>query len=501
MNIAIDIPDDIGYVLAAQAGGVSRYHQNRFRFFVLSLLFCAVNLPLIAADNGIPGRGSLDIAKTSDGQDLGAANAKPITLEGWALAGGRTPQEVLIKLDGLVVASTQKFFARPDVTKALGVASPSGWSITIGPRELAEGHHQLAVFVRTAERGPQSLIVDRRFTVPETRSSPTRPTADADLPSSARRAVAVLTSHQQAPGYWLTSYTPATRYEKPQNELNTFLPSLLIDMLDPVVGDARLAGSIQRARTFLASQIEDTGLVRYHGRPETVGSLGCVITPDADDTALVWRIAPGAHRELLSAALATLNRYRTPEGLYRTWLASPSLYQCIDPGNDPDPADVAIQMHVLMLLAKVDPPAANDLCQALKRTMTADGTWVYYRSAPIVPILREADLQKLGCRLELPPSRLRSTLPEQAVWVTAARMLWSLTSAGHPAPASADVSDLLLRLSRDDFRMVRESPPLLYHNDLTASVPRFYWSADIGYALWLRLHFENARRHSGGSVK
>jgi hypothetical protein len=43
-----------------------------------------------------------------------------------------------------------------------------------------------------------------------------------------------------------------------------------------------------------------------------------------------------------------------------------------------------------------------------------------------------------------------------------------------------------------------DSPPLLYHNDLTASVPRFYSSEEMGHALWLRLHFENTHRHSGG---
>jgi hypothetical protein len=270
----------------------------------------------------------------------------------------------------------------------------------------------------------------------------------------------------------------------------------MIDMLDPVADEARLTGSVQRARGFLASQIEDGGLVRYHGRPEAVGSLGCRITPDADDTALVWRIAPGPGRELLRTALATLNRYRTPEGLYRTWLAPPNLYQCIDPGKDPNPADVAIQMHVLMLLAKADPPAAHELCRILRRTMTADRSWVYYRTAPIVPILRQADLQRAGCILELPPSRLQTTVPEQAVWVTAAQMLRSFTTAGRPAPASAAVIELLQGLSRDDFSVVRRSPPLLYHNDLTASVSRFYWSEEMGYALWLRLYFENMRRHS-----
>jgi len=49
-------------------------------------------------------------------------------------------------------------------------------------------------------------------------------------------------------------------------------------------------------------------------------------------------------------------------------------------------------------------------------------------------------------------------------------------------------------ISADDFALARRSPPLLYHNDLSASVSRFYWSEDFGLAVWLRLHFENERR-------
>ena len=41
--------------------------------------------------------------------------------------------------------------------------------------------------------------------------------------------------------------------------------------------------------------------------------------------------------------------------------------------------------------------------------------------------------------------------------------------------------------------MVRRAPPLLYHNDLTASVSRYYWSEDFGYALWLRLYLATER--------
>jgi hypothetical protein len=44
--------------------------------------------------------------------------------------------------------------------------------------------------------------------------------------------------------------------------------------------------------------------------------------------------------------------------------------------------------------------------------------------------------------------------------------------------------------------LLARTPPLLYHNDLTASVHRFYWSEELGYALWLRLYFENERARS-----
>jgi hypothetical protein len=91
-------------------------------------------------------------------------------------------------------------------------------------------------------------------------------------------------------------------------------------------------------------------------------------------------------------------------------------------------------------------------------------------------------------------------LPEQAVWITAAEMLRSFTTLGSPAPDSAAVTELLRETSRDDFSLLRKSPPLLYHNDLTATVPRFYWSEEMGYALWLRLYYENAQYNSAGAV-
>jgi hypothetical protein len=233
--------------------------------------------------------------------------------------------------------------------------------------------------------------------------------------------------------------------------------------------------------------------VRYHGRPDApgIGTLGCAITPDADDTALVWRLAPSNDRQRLSAALEVINRYRTSEGLYRTWLAPRDAYQCIDPGGDPNPTDIAIQMHVLLLLAKVQPQAGRMLCQALQPVVGQDRVWVYYRMAPLIPMLRLIDLQHAGCKVELPGSRMRTSVPGQEIWVSVARLLGrARTNERSPADA-AEAQAVLRQLANDDFALLRKSPPLLYHNDLTASVRRYYWSEDAGYALWLRLYYEH----------
>src|SRR5262249_47461060 len=138
---------------------------------------------------------------------------------------------------------------------------------------------------------------------------------DGDLGSSAITAAARIRQHQQAPGYWLTAFTSAPRFEQPHDEMNTFMTSLLVDLLEPLPAGTGLAGNVQRAPQHLTGQIEANGLVRYHGLPDApgIGTLGCAITPDTDDTALVWRIAPAEDRQRLSSALATINGYRTSD--------------------------------------------------------------------------------------------------------------------------------------------------------------------------------------------
>jgi hypothetical protein len=155
---------------------------------------------------------------------------------------------------------------------------------------------------------------------------------------------------------------------------------------------------------------------------------------------------------------------------------------------------------VYLLLARADPPAARRLCAALGRAVADNRIWVYYQEAPIVPLLRQADVRRAGCALRLPAARVQTPIADQEIWVTAARQLAGREGLGAAAAgvssgeaASPAIQHTLRVLSQDDFALVRRNPPLLYHNDLTARTRRFYWSEDFGYSLWLRLFFAVAQ--------
>lgn len=365
-----------------------------------------------------------------------------------------------------------------------------------GPNKMrAAWDWRNAPFIASLKQGPAPADLIRAFrgNVPAAAERGASAAAqlinDGNLDADARTAETRIREHQHGSGYWLTAHTQTTRFFAPSPEMNTFLTGLLVDLLGPLEFTGRLGDSLPRARRHLTDQIERSGLVRYHGLPEgpAIGTLGCAITPDTDDTALVWRIAPATEVERRSAALAIIDQYRTGDGLYRTWLAPRNAYQCLDPGRDPNPTDLTIQMHLLMLLAEANPPAARALCEALKPVVAEDRVWVYYQMAPLVPTLRLTDLRRAGCELTLPDSRMRTSVPGQELWVAIVQWL------GHDPPAdSTEIQAMLRRLAKDDFALLRQNPPLLYHNDLTASVPRYYWSEDAGYALWRRL-YEHAR--------
>lgn len=414
-------------------------------------------------------------------------------IEGWTLVDGRTPAQLFVLIDGIVIGSTNDFFARADVNAALGVTAPSGWRIFANTWGVQPGERVLQIAVRVGSGGNTRIVHEQRVFVvaPEPAATPQASANGNDVEAMAARAAYLLQEHQTGDGYWLTAHTQDLRYEAPQPEMNTFLTATLVDLLTPIASQHGLDDAVESARRHLAAQIESNGLMRYHGLPDapTIGILGCVITPDADDTALAWRIADiGADDPRRQPMLAELARYRDARGLYRTWLAPQDEYECINPGRDPNPADVTIQMHVYLMLRALDPPAAQALCTALQRAFGDDDNWVYYAKAPLLPYLRSAELSQLGCALPLPAERLAAAAPGQEIWSEAGSLLLAALASPQDPDMQRAMRDLLVRIGSDDFAQLRRTPPLLYHNDLTASVSRFYWSEDVGYALWLRLY-------------
>ncbi len=459
-------------------------------------------------------RGSFDAIESGGRATTLVTAGQAAVVTGWALAGDATPSQVAITIDGRQTIATSAFFDRPDVRRTLHTASPAGWRIPLDTAGLAPGEHRLTAFAWAFGKGEGQYLEERTLTVraipaagvaaPQAgagRGTAGEANGPADLAADFRTAAARIREHQQAPGFWLTAYTSEPRFHEPGPEMNTFLTAFLVELLNPMAGTSGLEDNLQRARRHLTSQIESGGLVRYHGLPDGpgIGTLGCIITPDTDDTALIWRVAPGSDRQL-TAAVATMDRYRTGEGLYRTYLAQREAYQCLDPGTDPNPADTVVQMNLLLLLLKERPPAGRALCEALRPLINEDRMWVYYRKTPLIPILRLPDLRRAGCALELPESRMRTDVPGQQIWVSVVRLLAGrMTSVGAP-PDPVLIRAVLRELARDDFALIRMNPPLLYHNDVTATVSRYYWSEDAGYALWLRLYddYEHLGYSHGG---
>jgi hypothetical protein len=326
----------------------------------------------------------------------------------------------------------------------------------------------------------------------------------ADLSAAAARAAAMIRSHQAAEGYWPTAVTLGPAFQQVGGEVNVFTPAVVIDLVDPVAAETGLTDVVARGRDYLRRQIEPTGLARYHGDPGPVPPAlrGCELPPDADDTALLWRIAPAPDAARLSAALREIDRYRDGEGLYRTWLADERAYRCFYlryAGPEWNPPDVAVEMHVYMFLAEHDRAAAARLCEALRRRIDDDRIWIWYTVAPFVPLLREIDLARAGCAIRIPRSRLDRAVAGQEPYLTLATLLRALLldRTDHGSERSSEPYLRALRqVAAGDFAAITKAPPLVYHNDLGAFPPHFHWSVDVGYALWLRLYAELTR---GGS--
>ena len=293
--------------------------------------------------------------------------------------------------------------------------------------------------------------------------------------TASRTAAARIREHQQAPGYWLTAFTSAPRFEQPaagDEHLSHVAARRPARSAAGRGGSRRQRAARPRASHRARSRRADWCAITDVPDAPGIGTLGCAITPDTDDTALVWRIAPGRDRSAAAGRAGDDRRAIGPrDGLYRTWLAPREAYQCLDPGSDPNPADIAIQMHLLLLLAEVRPPAGRALCDALRRHRRRRSDLGLLRMAPLVPILRLTDLR--ARRLRAGAARVADADDRARPGDLGVRRPAAGARGRSPSPPAdaAEIRRCCASLASDDFALVRKSPPLLYHNDLTATVP------------------------------
>lgn len=489
-------------VLMEQAGdpnGLSVVWDFRHAPFVAELRH-----PPAPRDLLLQAEGFVDRVK-AEGQDADVVIAgTDLEVQGWSLTNLHTPNAVRVQLVAArfgpdrrpgpyPMVEVRNYLDRPDVTQVRKSQGNAGWQVTLNTAALEPGAYRIEVKVQGSPGGEFRSAAHRPVIVLADTCEPAE--SSLKLDQLAQLARDRLRSRQSASGFWQTAHTGHTVYHLPQFEMNVYTTALLVDLLTPIHPLLELEEPLARARMHLHHQIEANGLVRYHGRTDapTLPLLGCVISPDADDTALAWRIAGNLQDARFTQAMETMYAYRNEEGLHRTWLAPRSEYISIEPGCDANPTDVTIQMNVLMLLAQVDATQARNLQQAIQSTIEEDRLWVYYERAPLVPILRETDLANLGFPVRIPTNRRQTTLAGQQLWSQACELLSRCNQPSGARPDPVEIQELLQALGQGKFAAIRTNPPLVYHNDLTAQPKRYYWSPDLGYALWLRLYQEFTR--------
>ena len=187
------------------------------------------------------------------------------TIEGWALACGRSPAQLALLIDGVVIGSATDWLSRPDVDAAMHTQANSGWRIAANLWGVPPGERVLQLAVRVEPRSDFRIVREQRVFVIaqqplEQSGAKQQPVSKTELDAMAARATALLREHQRDDGSWLTSYTQGLRYEAPQQEMNTFLTSMLVDLLAPLAHRQGLDDALTRARAELAAQIESDGL-------------------------------------------------------------------------------------------------------------------------------------------------------------------------------------------------------------------------------------------------
>ena len=312
----------------------------------------------------------------------------------------------------------------------------------------------------------------------------------ADLTSAFREARKIVEGGVKEDGSWPTPFSPGLVYENLRWQKDVWAPSVMIMVFGTVAKDAGLEPCAYAIRTYLRAQIEPDGLVRYHGRNTR-------IIQDTDDTVLTWMAVEPDDTNLAYQVARSFRPFLNEDGLYRLWMNVEGLPGQPSEGLDPNPVDIGINIDIYLYLADHDPEGAAELCAAMRAHINELKYYPYGRLTPALYVLRELELPAAGCPLEIPYHLFSLEAPNMATYTDLTRMIRDVIQNPDPQPLEVKARQMLADLARNDFEMFRKTPLLMYHSDLTAQKPRYYWSTEMSAALWIRLYMEASRRFPG----
>ena len=308
-----------------------------------------------------------------------------------------------------------------------------------------------------------------------------------DWTTAFRSARKILESGMSRNARWETPFTPNLVYENLHWQEGVWVPSVLVPLLAPVAKEAGLEQVLDTMRDYLRAQVEPNGLVRYHG-------MNALIIQDTDDTALVWLALQPEDTNLARQVALSFRPFRNEDGLYRLWMNDVGVPGQPSEGVDRNPVDIGVNIDVYLFLSLRDPEAAAELCAAMRAHINELKYYPYGRLTPALYVLRELDLPPAGCPIDFPYNLFSMEAPNMATYMELTRLIRDVIQSPAPQPLEAKARQMLNDLARNDFEMIRKTPLLIYHSDLTAQKPRYYWSTEMAAALWIRLYIESSHR-------
>ena len=325
----------------------------------------------------------------------------------------------------------------------------------------------------------------------------------AELPTfeeAVETAINLLTTSQQEDGNWVPELTPHPMYEEAVAEPEVTATGMMLSVLRPIAESYCLQPQVNSAFEFVSSQIEPSGLVRFYGRHDHLSPENQNVSiapdrwmsPDLGDTALAWLVATPSHgRERVYQMLDHIEEHRDEQhGMYLTWLGDPDSYFMRHRARNPIDIQILFEVYLVMQSQRVEMEAAGRICDFLQHHVNEKDYWVWFRYAPLAPLLTLYDMELAGCPLEVDPDLLEPSAEHQAdyYWLAETFLQLNRVEFSTPPPAAElrAIERRLRVMARNDFESMQMYPAMIYNKEIEE--PRgFYWMTEFGLALWLRV--------------